>query len=86
MDKTIVDQKRSSFDANVLNPSRPIRFLMNRSRLGRQRGTVAAEKEMETIDERTSYAPATHYGYLEHIRSLKPLLTPQDKSLPKKVR
>lgn len=59
---------------------------MNRSRIARQKDIDAAEQEMRENDEKSSHSPPTSYGYLEHIQSLKPLLTPQDKSLPKKVR
>ena len=66
---------------------RPMRFLINhRSRIEERKGNVTAFQEMKAVDEQTSHPPPTLYGYLAHIQSLKPLLTPQDKSLPKNVR
>ncbi len=82
-DKT---RKRSSFANNAPNPARPMRFLINRQRTARGNSNVAFVHEMETVEEPKSNLPGTTYGYLEHIRSLKPALTPDDKSLPKKVR
>ena len=80
------DRKQSSFGNSAPNPSRPMRFLMNRARARREKETAEADQEMKTVDEKTAHSPSTTYGYLAHIQSLKPLLTPQDKSLPKKVR
>jgi hypothetical protein len=79
-------RKRSAFDNRTLNPARPIHFLAARRRTRNGNGNVAFVHEMKTTDESTSSAPSTTYGYLEHIQSLKPLFTPDDKSLPKKVR
>jgi len=79
-------QKRSSFASNTPNPARPMRFLINRRRAARGNSNAAFVHEMEIVDEPKSNLPGTTYGYLEHIRSLKPALTADDKSLPKKVR
>jgi len=78
--------KQSSFSTNAANPARPIRFLIDRKRAARAKSNAAFVQEMETVPESTSHAPLTKYGYLEHIQSLKSSLTPEDKSLPKKVR
>jgi hypothetical protein len=43
-------------------------------------------QEMDTIDKSTSSTRPTNYGYLEHIQSLKSSLTPDKKSLPRKVK
>jgi len=80
------NRKRSSFSITTVNPARPIRFLTSRHRASRGNSNVAFVQEMETIDESKSSAPSTTYGYLAHIQSLKSLMTPEDKSLPKKVR
>jgi hypothetical protein len=79
-------QKRSSFISHAPNPARPMRFLMSRRRAARGKSNVAFAQDMDIINEPKSNAPATTYGYLAHIRSLKPKFTPDDKSLPKKVR
>jgi hypothetical protein len=79
-------RKRSSFSSNAPNPARPMRFLINRQRAERGSSNAAFAQEMEAIDEAQPRSPPTTYGYLEHIRSLKSTLTPEDKSLPKKVR
>ncbi len=79
-------RKRSSFTSNAPNPARPMRFLISRQRPARGNSNVAFVHEMDTVDEPKSNLPGTTYGYLEHIRSLKPALTADDKSLPKKVR
>jgi hypothetical protein len=79
-------QKQSSFSNNNPNPARPIRFLINRRRTRKGNSNAAFTQEMETVEEPTSSTPLTNYGYLQHIQSLKPLLTSEDKSLPKKVR
>jgi hypothetical protein len=78
--------KRSSFCTVVPNPARPMRYLISRRRLAKENSSIAIPEEMETLDKSTSHPSATTYGYLEHIQSLKPKLTPEDKSLPKKVR
>jgi len=80
------NRKRSSFSSNTTNPARPIRFLTRRHRANRGNSNAAFVQEMETIDEPKSSVPSTTYGYLAHIQSLKSLMTPEDKSLPKKVR
>jgi hypothetical protein len=81
-------RKRSSFSNTIPNPARPIRFLTSRKRDLRSNSNAAFVQEMETVDELTSSsAPSpSDYGYLKHIQSFKPLCTPDDKSLPKKVR
>ncbi|CAF0868500.1 unnamed protein product [Adineta steineri] len=81
-------RKRSSFSSNPPNPARPVRFLMNRRQASRSKSNAAFVHEMETVEEpdTTEHAPPTTYGYLEHIQSIKPLMTPDDKKLPKKVR
>ncbi len=79
-------RQRSSFASNTPNPARPMRFLINRRRAAKENSSVASPPEMETSDKPTSYTPGTTYGYLEHIQYLKPALTAEDKSLPKKVR
>jgi hypothetical protein len=78
--------KQSSFSSNAPNPARPMRFLISRQRAERGSNNAAFAQEMEAIDEAQTHPPPTTYGYLEHIRSLKSKLTPEDKSLPKKVR
>ncbi len=79
-------RKRSSFSNNAPNPARPIRFLIDRQRAARANSNVAFVQEMDSVHESTSHASSTNYGYLEHIQSLKSTLTPEDKSLSKKVR
>ncbi len=79
-------QKPSSFSSNAANPARPIRFLIDRQRAARAKSNVAFVQEMETVPESTSHASSTNYGYLEHIQSLKSSLTPDKKSLPRKVK
>jgi hypothetical protein len=79
--------KRSFFRDNNSNPNRPMRFVISHHRRVSKRNSNAAfADEMDTIDEQTSSAPSTTYGYLEHIQSLKSSMTPEGKSLPKKVR
>jgi hypothetical protein len=80
------NSKRSSFSGVTPNPARPVRFLISRRRAAKENSSVASPPEMETLDKPTSYTPGTTYGYLEHIQYLKPALTADDKSLPKKVR
>jgi len=79
-------RKRSSFVGNNPNPDRPMRYVLGHHRTSRGSSNAAFAHEMNTIDEQTSSAPPTTYGYLEHIQSLKSSMTPEDKSLPKKVR
>ncbi len=79
-------EKESSLNSNNSNPARPIRFLVNRRRTRKGNSNAAVTQEMETVKESTSSTLLTNYGYLKHIQSLKPLFTPEDKSLPKKVR
>jgi hypothetical protein len=78
--------KPSLFSGQPANRSRPIRFLLSRKRSARANSNVALVQELETVEEPTPAAPPTTYGYLAHIRSFKPFCTPDDKSLPKKVR
>ncbi len=66
--------------------SRTIRFLLSRKRSARANSNAALVQELETVEESTPAAPPTTYGYLAHIQSFKPVCTPDDKSLPKKVR
>jgi hypothetical protein len=80
------NRKRSSFSNAPADPSRPIRFLSSRKRSGRANSNAAFVQELETAEESTPTAPPTAYGYLAHIQSFKPFCTPDDKSLPKKVR
>jgi hypothetical protein len=80
------NRKQSSISSNNPNPTRPIRFLINRRRARKGNSNAAFTQEMETVEESTSSTPLTNYGYLKHIQSLKPLFIPEDKSLPKKVR
>jgi hypothetical protein len=80
------NRKRSSFGNDTANPARPIRFLIGRQRAKRGNSNVAIVQEMETFDESKSSVPSTTYGYLAHIQSLKSSMTPEDKSLPTKVR
>ncbi|CAF4136440.1 unnamed protein product, partial [Adineta steineri] len=81
-------QKQSSFNNNLPNPSRPVRFLLSRRQASRTKSTVGLIHEVDTVEEpeTTKLAPPKTYGYLEHIQSFKPLMTPDDKSLPRKVR
>ncbi|CAF0868481.1 unnamed protein product [Adineta steineri] len=81
-------QKRSFFNNNSPSPSRPVRFLLSRRQASRTKSTVGLVHEVNTVEEpeTTEHAPPTTYGYLEHIQSFKPLMTPDDKKLPKKVR
>ncbi len=79
-------QKPSSFSGDAPNPARPIRFLINRQRAARANSIVPIVQKMDTIDDLVSTTRPTNYGYLEHIQSLKSSLTPEDKSLTKKVR
>jgi len=78
--------KPSSFSSNTVHPTRTIRFLTSRQRALRGNTNATFAKEMETFDESTSSVPPTNYGYLAHIQSLKSSMTPDDKSLPRKVR
>jgi len=78
--------KRSSLSGDAAHPARPIRFLINRQRAARAHSTVPFVQKMDTIDKFASITRPTNYGYLEHIQSLKSSITPEDKSLPKKVR
>jgi hypothetical protein len=80
------NSKRSSLSSVTPNPARPVRFLISRRRAAKENSSVASPPEMETSDKPTSYTPGTTYGYLEHIQYLKPALSADDKSLPKKVR
>ncbi len=75
-----------TFSSNTVNPVRPIRFLISRQRKKRGNSNAALAQEMETVKESISSVPSITYGYLPHIQSLKSLMTPEDKSLPKKVR
>jgi hypothetical protein len=82
-------QRRSSLSSNAVHPSRPIRFLTGRKlrkQEARSNSNAAFVQEMDTVDEPTAASPSSDYGYLGHIQSFKPKLTPDDKSLPKKVR
>ncbi|CAF0740842.1 unnamed protein product [Adineta steineri] len=81
-------QKLSSFNNNLPNPSRPIRFLLSRRQASRTKSTVGLIHEVDTVEEpeTTKLALPKTYGYLEHIQSFKPLCTPDDKKLPRKVR
>lgn len=45
-----------------------------------------AQDNMDNTNIPISSSHPENYGYLEHIQSLKPLLTPDDKSLKKKVK
>jgi hypothetical protein len=80
------NQKQSSFNNNTSNPTQLVRFLHNRKRTSKVGGNAAFVPEMKTVNKSTSKSSPAFYGTLEHIRSLKSLLTPEDKSLPKKVR
>ncbi len=79
-------RKRSSFSSAAADPSRPIRFLSTHKRARRAHNNAAFVQELETAEESTPAAPPTTYGYLANIQSFKLLCTPDDKSLPKKVR
>jgi hypothetical protein len=76
----------SLFNSQSADRSRPVRFLLSRKRSRRANSKVALVQELETVEESTPAAPPTTYGYLAHIQSFKPFCTPDDKSLPKKVR
>lgn len=82
-------QKKSSFSSAAPNPSRPVRYLVHARRQNRSKSNVAfVEEETDQIDETETEPPRqeTNYGSLAHIQSIKPSFTPDDKSLPKKVR
>ncbi len=78
--------KPSSFSGDAAHPTRLIRSITNRQRAARANSTVPFVQKMDTIDKFASTTRPTNYGYLEHIKSLKSSITPEDKSLPKKVR
>lgn len=78
--------KPSSSSSGISNRIRPVRLLSNRQRLSRGTSNDGFSQEINNADGPTSYVPATRYGYLEHIQSLKPSFIPENKSLPKKVK
>ncbi len=80
------NQKQSSFDNNTSNRAELARLLLSRKPTSKGGGDAAFVHEMKNVDESASKCSPAFYGTLEHIRSLKSSLTPEDKSLPKKVR
>jgi hypothetical protein len=81
-----ITPKPSLFGSQTADRSRPFRFLLSRKRYARANSNAAFVHELETAEEPTPAAPLTTYGYLANIQSFKPFCTPDDKSLPKKVR
>jgi hypothetical protein len=77
--------KESSFNTVAPNPTRPVRFLISRRQAAKEKNNAAFPDGMEILPASHS-PPSTTYGYLDHIQSLKPELTADGKSLPKKVR
>jgi hypothetical protein len=90
MDESGSDEIRvlpaKTFNNNTFNRAQLVPFPLSRKRTSKGDSNAAFVYEMETVDESTSKSSPTFYGTLEHIRSLKSSLTPEDKSLPKKVR
>jgi hypothetical protein len=79
-------QKRPPSPGSDLDPARRVRFLTSRPKASRASSNAAFAEEMENVEEPASPIHPSEYGYLPHIQSFKPSLTPDDKSLPQKVR
>ena len=79
-------QKPSSFSSGISNAIRPVRLLSNRQRMSRGTSNDGFIQEINNADEPTACVPATKYGDLEHIQSLKSSFIPENKSLSKKVK
>ena len=95
MDNLVLDQRqvlpensqaRVSLD-RATSPVRTIRWLADHyRRSSRVNNEIAIIKPVESSDDPSSPVSPTEYGYLQNIQSYKALCTPDDKSLPKKVR
>jgi len=83
IDKT---QQPSSSNGNAPNPYQSIPLLTSTPAISSANTNGDFVQEMDSINKSISSSRPANYGYLEHIQSIKPLLTPEDKSKKKKVR
>jgi hypothetical protein len=78
-------QPTSSND-NIPDPLRSILPLTNNQETSGPNSNDAFVQDVDDVDKPTTPARPDNYGYLEHLQSLKPLLTADDKALSKKVK
>ncbi len=80
------NQQSTFSNDNIPDPIRSILPLTNDQEPSGSNSNDAFIQEVDDVDKPTIPVRPANYGYLDHIQSLKPLLTADDKSLSKKVK